>query len=215
MQWILKKNSTSTAMEIAGLGIGAVGLVGLYNACVEVVDRIHSYRRSEIESRHLFAQFDANRIIFRDWAQRVGISQTGLNSPHDKRLDNLEIARAVCGVLSVIQDVLARTDLTGYRDIDCNGDLEPSSPTGLTTQTLLSTSALSSRKRSRLAWSLQGKSKFTWQVEKFTNCLNQLEKLLPIGHDVTNQDLLEYIGSLNIQGDPFLHEHSGISKYDM
>ena len=200
-------------MEIAGLGIGAVGLVGLYRACIEVVNRIHSYRKSDIESRQLFAQFDANRLILQNWANRVGISQTGLKYPHDKRLDDSNLAKAVCGVLSTIQDVLAQTDSTAYKGHKGNGGHAPSPPINLTTQSLLPESLIPVRKRYRLAWSLQGKSRFTWQVEKFTECLKQLELLLPTCDDVTNQDLLHYLNSLNIQGKSSMQEYSGNAKY--
>ena len=88
-------------MEVAGLAIGAVGLVGLYSACLEAVTRVSSYRHAQKE-KLLFAQLDANKDILQKWASRVENSVDGLLEPHDSRLDDLSTAQAVCSVLSCI-----------------------------------------------------------------------------------------------------------------
>lgn len=71
---------------------GIVGLAGLFSTCLDVIERVESYKDFEIESRSIFSQFKADKLLFQRWAKRVGINELGLKEEHHKGLDDLETA---------------------------------------------------------------------------------------------------------------------------
>jgi Prion-inhibition and propagation len=169
-------------MELAGLIVGGVGLVGIYGACTEIIEHIDSYKNIAVEARPLLAEFEVNRTIFRKWAERVGLSNKGLASTHDSRLDDPDISNAVFQVLSCIRSILSGTSpvrnvLEGkgsqprlLRQNTGRFD-SPSEPTATTHDSL--------RKRDRLGWSFGGKQKFASQVELFGAFVGKLNMLIP------------------------------------
>ena len=62
-------------MEAAGRGIGVAGLVGLFNTCVDIIERVDSYKDVGGESRSLLARFEADRVRLRRWGQIVGLDK--------------------------------------------------------------------------------------------------------------------------------------------
>ncbi|KAB5581180.1 hypothetical protein GE09DRAFT_1085410 [Coniochaeta sp. 2T2.1] len=62
-------------MEATGLIVGVVGLAGLFNSCLEAVDKVQSYGTFGSESQPLDAQFKAIKARFERWGPAVGIKQ--------------------------------------------------------------------------------------------------------------------------------------------
>lgn len=49
-------------MEPVGLGIGVIGLAGLFTACLYVTDRAKAFKSFTFDSDALQVQFDAHRF---------------------------------------------------------------------------------------------------------------------------------------------------------
>lgn len=107
-------------MEAAGLGIGVAGLVGLFNTCVDIIERVDSYKdvggESRGESRSLLARFEADRVRLRQWGQIVGLDKHQPddhdNYQHYKALEDPAVRIAVRQILQSIKDI------EGGREID-------------------------------------------------------------------------------------------------
>ncbi|KAK4177292.1 prion-inhibition and propagation-domain-containing protein [Triangularia setosa] len=59
--------------EVAGLVVGAVGLVTLFGTCVEGYNKIQLMRTSERDCDFLISKFDLVKIRFELWGQTVGL----------------------------------------------------------------------------------------------------------------------------------------------
>lgn len=66
----------SSAMEIAGLSIGVVGLVGLFESCISAFDRIDAYREYGTASRQLETRFENQRHLLEQCKARLDSSTT-------------------------------------------------------------------------------------------------------------------------------------------
>jgi hypothetical protein len=51
-------------MEPIGFTVGIVGLAGLFSVCLDVIDKVDSYKDYRVESRSIIAQFDADKHLF-------------------------------------------------------------------------------------------------------------------------------------------------------
>src|SRR5277367_1689982 len=99
-------------MEAIGLAVGVAGLAGLFSTCLDVVDKVDSYRDYGFESRSIVAQFEADKLLFQKWAQSVGIDKGKLKDTHHRDLDNPETVSMVERILSSIQEIFSRTEGT-------------------------------------------------------------------------------------------------------
>ena len=52
---------------------GFAGLAGLFTTCLDIIDRVDSYKDFGIESRSIIAQFEVDKPLFKKWATDVGI----------------------------------------------------------------------------------------------------------------------------------------------
>ncbi len=75
-------------MEPISFTVGIVGLAGLFSVCLDVIDKVDSYKDYGVESRSIIAQFDADKHLFTKWAQDVGIDKDKLKNSHHGLLDN-------------------------------------------------------------------------------------------------------------------------------
>jgi hypothetical protein len=55
----------------------AVGLAGLFNTCVDVVERTQDYKSFDADSEDLTAQLDSFKIRFERWGRHVRLDQQG------------------------------------------------------------------------------------------------------------------------------------------
>lgn len=140
-----------TTMEPVGLAVGVLGLAGLFSSCLEAIDKVQSYRSFTIDSQDLNSQFNAEKVRFEQWGQKVGFSQGQLSASHHHALDNPKISSAVKDLFLIIKRI-------------CESDDDP--------QRLPS-------KRRRLAWALRGKGERTEEVKMFGNIVQLLHHLAP------------------------------------
>lgn len=60
-------------MEPVGIGVGVVGLFGLFNTCLDVVNKYDSWKDFGSESHCLTAQFEAQKLGPQIWGEAVGV----------------------------------------------------------------------------------------------------------------------------------------------
>ncbi|EWZ97237.1 hypothetical protein FOWG_01734 [Fusarium oxysporum f. sp. lycopersici MN25] len=151
-------------MEPVGL---AVGLVGLFSTCMDVMQRIDSYRTAGRDSRQLDAQLNATMHLLEKWGDGVGISKGKLSDNHHPDLDNPRTFAVVQGLLNSIKDFSATSD-------------EPPSPRGLQKAPSFPSSGDLSSNGSKISrwqktsWALRGKLKQTSHVQALASLVSDL-----------------------------------------
>ncbi|EXL70875.1 hypothetical protein FOPG_13306 [Fusarium oxysporum f. sp. conglutinans race 2 54008] len=151
-------------MEPVGL---AVGLVGLFSTCMDVVQRFDSYRTAGRDSRQLDAQLNATMHLFEKWGEGVGIGNGELSDDHHPDLDNPRTYAVVQGLLNSIKDFSSTSN-------------EPSSPKGLQKTPSFPLSGDPSTHGSKISrwqkttWALRGKLKQTSHVQALASLVSDL-----------------------------------------
>jgi hypothetical protein len=51
-------------MEPISFAVGIAGLAGLFTACVDVIEKIDSYKEYGVDSRSIITQFETDRYLF-------------------------------------------------------------------------------------------------------------------------------------------------------
>lgn len=151
-------------MEPVGL---AVGLVGLFSTCMDVMQRVNSYRTAGRDSRQLDAQLNATMQLLQRWGDGVGISKGKLSDNHHPDLDDPRTFAVVQGLLNSIKDFSTTSN-------------EPPSPNGLRKTPSFPISGDVSSHGSKIsrwqktAWALRGKLKQTSHVQALAGLVSDL-----------------------------------------
>jgi hypothetical protein len=168
----------SLATGIAGFA----GLAGLFSTCLDVIERVDSYKDFGDESRAIITQFEADKLLFKKWAQNVSISQTKLEEGHHKSLNDPETFSIVGKILYSIHEIFTKADTTV-------SNLQPIGEADLRSQDLAllprgrvqhQSVQASIPKRKRIGWALRGKVKFIAQVQQFGALVQKLQDLTPL-----------------------------------
>lgn len=85
------------------MGIGITGLAGIVSTCLDVVERIDSYRDFSVDSRAIISQFDADILLFKQWGKTVGFDGQRLEDDHHEKLNDVETFSAVQSIFAIIQ----------------------------------------------------------------------------------------------------------------
>jgi hypothetical protein len=163
-------------MEPVGLTVGVLGLAGLFNTCLDILEKFDSWRDFGSESRSLAAQFKVHKLRLEQWGQAVGFEHQGLLDEHSKLLDDPR-------TLSIVEELLsAIKNICGYDD---NAFPEPAPGVdnkSIKAQTFKShhLHAPVESKRQKLSWALRNKAKRIAQVEQFASLVENLYRLVPI-----------------------------------
>ncbi|PNP86531.1 hypothetical protein FNYG_00233 [Fusarium nygamai] len=158
-------------MEPVGL---AVGLVSLFSTCMDVMQRVDSYRTAGRDSRQLDAQLNATMHLFERWGDGVGISKGKLSDDHHTDLDNPRTYAVVQGLLNSIKDFSTTSN-------------EPQSPNGLQKTPSFPISGDVSSHGSKIsrwqktAWALRGKLKQTSHVQALAGLVSDLYSVVTPG----------------------------------
>ncbi|KAL4987801.1 hypothetical protein BDW68DRAFT_177552 [Aspergillus falconensis] len=150
-------------MEIAGLAIGVVGLLTLYQ---EVANKLHSVKHFSSESLRLTSRYNATKILFERWAKQAVIADThGSQKTVPPQLNDQATASAAADLLKSIRDVFANSDSTFARYHDQRPNGSDSARLNI---------------RSRLQWAAGDSGKLTRQVEDFDGFVQKLYLLVPV-----------------------------------
>ncbi|PWI65090.1 hypothetical protein PCL_07389 [Purpureocillium lilacinum] len=164
-------------METAGLVVGIAGLAGLFNSCLEAIDKVQSYQTFGIDSHVLDTRFKAAKARFERWGTDVGIDQHKLLPVHHSALDDKVTSAVVMDVLHIINKAIcngrnasprrARATRSGDDDVPDLHWLGPNS------------SAMPESRRRKMTWALWGKGARMEHVELFEKLVQQLHNLIP------------------------------------
>ncbi|KAH7125015.1 hypothetical protein B0J13DRAFT_484360, partial [Dactylonectria estremocensis] len=166
-------------MEPIGFAVGIAGLAGLFSSCLEVVEKVNSYRSFGSDSHVLDAQFKSEKLRFQQWGRVVGLDQGKLSGDHHPALDDPETFSAVNNHLWIIQDICRADDAPSQRVLGGTGLAQDALiPAG---KDRTSYNAPSESKRRKLAWALWRKGERTDQVKLFGGLVQQLHNLVPPG----------------------------------
>ena len=180
-------------MEIAG---AAVGVIGLFSACVDVLEKIDSYRDFDVDFHSVGAKFEADRVLFRRWGRAVGIDKGRLSDAHHEGLDEAETASAVAKILSSIQELHSNMKNAQSSSQSKKGDpntrLTAGQPPGSLAQYQNDWEPVS--RKQKLVWSLRNKARYISKVDHFGALVQRLQALVPA-------DGMKGIGNIK---DPFM-----------
>lgn len=165
-------------MEPAGLAVGALGLVGLFSSCLEVVEKVDSYRDFNQDSRSLSAQFDAEKIRFQRWGRAVGLEQGKLSDDHHAALKDAQTLSMTKELLFLIQEILGDTDAISKPSVLVAAKSAKNTFFSKNHVQPYRDISTESKKR-KVAWSLRGKGRRTAQVERFGDFVQCLHNLVP------------------------------------
>ncbi|BCS30162.1 uncharacterized protein APUU_80465S [Aspergillus puulaauensis] len=152
-------------MEPAGLAVGLLGLAGLFNTCLEVVNKYDSWKGFGADLRSLTAQFETQKIRLERWGEVVGIQLDGLSDQHHELLDDPLILSNVKDVLLSIKDTCGLESNVGPTTASGKHD-HTGAPRGL--------------RRQRLNWALRNKEKWIAQVAQFSSMVDGLHNMVPV-----------------------------------
>jgi hypothetical protein len=167
-------------MEIAGL---AVAVPGLLTSCLDLIERVDSYKSFDIHSRQLVARCEASKLRLREWASSVGVSDDKLSDEHHTRLDHPEVASVVRTILLSLCEVFQTSEHTRTRL-----RLQPEQPNSVSSPwPVLTCNNLDKKKAGRnvssaksgIAWAVKFRSQFTNQVEMFEVLVDKLYDIVP------------------------------------
>lgn len=162
-------------MEVAGFTIGVVGLASLFGACIDAIDHVDSYRRFGIESRYITAQLNADKILFKIWADEVGVVDGKLDI-----VNRAEVVAAVERILSSIHELFVDTEQALSKLQLENSGKYLASPQNAHQPNPRKHMLLPVGRGDKVVWALRGKSKFTTQVEVFKTLVEKLYSLIPL-----------------------------------
>jgi hypothetical protein len=158
-------------MDPLSVTFGVAGLVSLFSTCLDVIDRVDSFKEFGFESELISSKFEADKTLLRRWARQVGIRDDGkLDPTHHESLDDPEIALRVENILVSIQKIFNKPE-TSLLELQSSLDTVQKRRFDLTGQV---------PKSSRLRWALKGKAKCIAQTQHFGALVQSLRDLVPV-----------------------------------
>lgn len=161
----------------------AVGIPSLLSTCIDTLERIEAYKDFGIESRHEIAQFEADKLRLKKWADGVGISDGKWKEVHNLRLKDHEVEAAVKNILIIAREIFDATERTRSRlrvDVEENNQSFSDISDISTEKTKNKNKASSSMSiRGGLGWAFKRRGKFINQVGMFAKAVDTLYKLVP------------------------------------
>jgi hypothetical protein len=161
---------------------GIAGLAGLFSTCLDVIDRVDSYKDFGVDSRSIIAQFEADKHLFKQWVQNVSTDKDKDKLKNNPYLDNPETIAVVQNILSSIQEIFSKTKSTVSSlqlAVETGPTSFPDSVNFLAERKMAQTREGAISRRSKIGWSLRSKTKFIYQVQQFGALVQRLHSLIP------------------------------------
>jgi hypothetical protein len=155
-------------MEVIGLVTSIASLAQLFTTCMDVLDKVDTYRNFGSDSRYLVDQFDADKLLLKQWATNIGL-ESKVPDPRKEEIgraslfDDEEILSCMKRILADIMGIFEEME-AGIDKLHLSGRFgyEQSSPPGM---------------RKKIGWALTGKLKFVHQIQQFEALLSRLYSL--------------------------------------
>ncbi len=178
-------------MEVAGLGVSIAGLAGLaslVSTCLDVLNKVDTYRTFGPDSSVMALCFEADKHRLLRWLHAVGIVEGRVAEIHHPLLDDVAVEPLVHRILaSICRTWAAASGSSPLLGADIS---EPRMPASLHAGGALSSQspprsphatkrhALAAKKM-KIGWALGGKARFAAQLESFEALVNRLYSLVP------------------------------------
>ncbi|KAJ5663271.1 hypothetical protein N7507_004002 [Penicillium longicatenatum] len=164
-------------MEPVSFAVGIISLAGLFNTCLDILDKFDSWQGFGRDSRNLAAQFKAHKLRLERWGQSVGLKDGGILDVHHKALDDPRILSTVNELLSAVKDVCSLgDDMFAPSEFASDRMVRNQMPSRNHIRTKES-------RMQKFNWSLRDKAKRITQVGQFASLVDILYKLIPIGSE--------------------------------
>ncbi|KAH6688812.1 prion-inhibition and propagation-domain-containing protein [Leptodontidium sp. MPI-SDFR-AT-0119] len=170
--------------EIAGLILGAIGISGLFSACIESFDIVVSGKHFSDDYEQLCALFSLQRARFGLWGESVGLipNPNGRTLQYDRNLDRPDIKEGVERVLNNIKNLLDEASQVDRRYGSGNDRFQGSELS--TSRGLVMFKSSFDRFKSRIK--MHQKDASTWQVtrwalydgKKFEELIDRLDRFV-------------------------------------
>lgn len=150
------------AMDPAGLAVGLIGLAGLFNTCMDVVQRCSSYKHFAQDSHSLNTRFEAQKLRLEKWGQAVGLdNRTLADSRHEAAHDPRTVS-VIKEILGLIHQCCDSPDISAplQASPSCSLNSPPS-------------------RGQKIGWALKTKTKRIAQVTQFRELVQTLHDLVP------------------------------------
>ncbi|KAH7377247.1 prion-inhibition and propagation-domain-containing protein [Plectosphaerella cucumerina] len=165
-------------MEAAGLGIGIAGLLGLFSACLEAIDKVKAYKSFTTDADALNVQCDNHRLRLEYWGRNVGLANGQLSADYYQRLDDDKTRSSVADLLRIIHSVLGSDGGSKQTGRGITGLLK-NTTLGATANHPRTRQGAAESKTRKLTWALGGKGDRTVQVKLLGDLVQQLHNVVP------------------------------------
>ncbi|KAE8323675.1 prion-inhibition and propagation-domain-containing protein [Aspergillus sergii] len=202
-------------MEPVGLAVGVLGLFGLFNTCLDVVNKYDAWKDFGSESRCLTAQFEAQKLRLQKWSEVVGIEDESVSSKHHQLLDDPRTRSNVQHLLLAIKAICGHEQAPSSTAIS---RVETDSLEGPMFRKHGNSLTFRGSKRQRFNWALRGKEKRIAQVAQFSSLVDDLHSLVPIDSERgegskdtrgKSEDEGSWIGEFKQLIERIEHDHEG------
>ncbi|KAK1688666.1 hypothetical protein BDP55DRAFT_536367, partial [Colletotrichum godetiae] len=166
-------------MEPVGLAVGITGLAGLFSTCLEIVEKVDSYRDFKHDSHSLNVQFQAEKRRFEQWGSAIGINNGTLSGTHHPALNDPQTSSTATELLSLIKKIYTDADSAAVQlslPSSANSAKDKSSTADHVQHRW---GAQPNSTRRKIAWSLRGKVRRIAQVEQFGVLVQHLHNIVP------------------------------------
>lgn len=198
--------------EVAGLTLGAMGLIGTFKDCIDLFGMIVSARSLTDDAEILSTKLDIEKLLLLQWADRVGLTEP---KNYDTRLDDSDLNQTIKRVLESIQGLLRdgnvlreRYGLAEYREEGQNIARDDKLVVSASSQRLkdflkkfnkLSLHTAVPRREqpisTRFKWVVKDKEKFTSLMNELSYFVSRLDALVPAREQsasiMTEEDLAQ------------------------
>jgi hypothetical protein len=162
-------------MEPVKLAVGILGLAGLFSSCLDMLERLDSWKDFSNDSRALAARFEADKLRFEKWGQAVGVDQKDLLDHHHETLDDPRTLATVQRLLSIIRDLGSDSEVSFPSKL--SGLRARPAKSGISSKVIVHPTESARR---RLKWAMGDKAKRIAQVGQFGQLVDQLHILVPL-----------------------------------
>jgi hypothetical protein len=166
-------------MEPTGLAIGIIGLAGLFSTCLEVVEKVDSYKDFGVDSRAIISQFDADRLLLHQWGNAVGLDGSQLGEQHHANLDDPATFRAVQKILTSIQEIAELSTTVPFDQDPVRGDRAFDTHTDISSYGRLDKFRGETSRRNKMTWVLRRKARFVELSLQLGGLIERLRTLVP------------------------------------
>lgn len=89
------------------MGVGVIGLAGLFTACLDAIDRVKVFKSYVFDSEASRVQFDGHKLRLENWGRKVGLERGQPGSGDHDRLKDPETRKLVEDTLNIIHRIIS------------------------------------------------------------------------------------------------------------